>query len=107
MRPGSSDLALVEEPVYPLVLDRHLHDPAVELVNRDGVAAVVLHEGTQLRPLDPEGGILGHQHRLAPIVGEVQTCGEDPVVRHRRVEHVGEPIGSHSVELDPQRAPTR
>ncbi len=107
LSPGRATLPSWKSRSDPLVLDRHLHDPAVELVNRHGVAAVVLHERTQLRSLDAECGILGHQYRLAPIVGEIQTGGEDPVVRCRRVEDVGEPIGVDPVELDAQRAAAR
>jgi hypothetical protein len=105
--PGKGDLPLFEQTVDGGAVDRRLDEAGGELVDLDGVRPIVLDVDTELCTLDAEGGVLRDEHRIAAVVVEVETGGEQPIVGGRRVEDLRKPIGDDAVELDAEGAAPR
>ncbi len=81
-------------------VDFDFGDTAVALINDDRVTPVILDSHLELSPLDAKRGILRHEHCLTTRVVDVETGRQDSVVRCRRIQNLGKPIGVDSVEFD-------
>ena len=83
--------SVVEEAVDDVPIDHVLDNAGAQMVDLDGVGAVVLDLHTQLRPLDAQRGVFCDQDGFH-FFFEVETGGQDPMIRPRRVEDRGKPV---------------
>jgi len=80
-------------------------DTGVRLIDKDGIRTVVLDGDAELGTLDPDCRIAGHENRVVPGIGEVETRGNDAKVGSGRVKRFREALGDNAVDLDPEGPP--
>jgi hypothetical protein len=73
----------------------------LELFDRHGIGAIVLDGDTQLGTLYPKGGVLGDKDGRRLLM-EVETCGQDSVIRRQRIEDGRKTVRHDAIEFDPE-----
>ena len=96
-----------EKPIDDVRVHLDFNGAGIQLIDRNGVCAVVLYIYSKLGALDPESCVFCDENGAVTVVGEVQTRCQDAVVGRCGVENRRKPRRLRSVQLDAQRPTLR